>query len=299
METLSKTVSNTADSTLVEDWEIRRDAQKLRLDGILTPYFDARSRGLKQPAADFLFEYYSFRPGRLQQWSPGFGYKVPSAWTPPDKHYRENEGFWALHTEDFPFKRFSSLEWLIELQKGILNRPMAFGCFGLHEWAMVYRSEEVRHGQVPLRMKPSEIAAFVDSQHIVCSHFDAFRFFTEDARPLNKLQPTSEERQNNEQGGCIHVNMDLYKWAYKFYPWISSDSIAEAFLLAYETRKVDMQASPYDLKANGLDPIKIETPEGRAQYVQKQQEIASKARIVREKLLNELESLKNWLQSTQ
>jgi hypothetical protein len=235
----------------------------------------------------------------LQQWSPGFGYKVPSAWTPPDKHYRENDGFWALQPEDFPFKRFSSLEWLIDLQKGILNRPMAFGCFGLHEWAMVYRSEEVRHGQVPLRMKPSEIAAFVDSQQIVCSHFDAFRFFTEEARPLNKLQPTSENRQLNEQGGCIHVNMDLYKWAYKFYPWISTDIIAEAFLLAYETRKVDMQASPYDLKANGLDPIKIETPEGRAQYVQKQHEIATKAQIIREKLLNELEFLKNWLQSTQ
>ena len=52
--------------------------------------------------------------------------------------------------------------------------------------------------------------------------------------------------------------MDLYKWAYKFYPWTPSDLIADAFELAVEIREIDMRASPYDLGVYGFEPITIE-----------------------------------------
>ena len=86
--------------------------------------------------------------------------------------------------------------------------------------------------------------------------------------------------------------MDLYKWAFKFFPYISSALLLATFLLAKEIRIVDMQASPYDLSTFGYKPICIETLEGKAIYVQKQKEFALRAEKLRQELLTKLEELK-------
>ena len=135
-------------------------------------------------------------------------------------------------------------------------------------------------------MPPAELAAFLESQAVVCSHYDAFRFFTPEARPLNRLQPTLATRMELEQCGCLHANMDLYKWAIRFYPWLGSDLVADAFLLAAEIREVDMRASPYDVRALGFEPIAVETPEGQAAYVSLQQELSKKAQPIRSRLMD-------------
>jgi len=154
----------------------------------------------------------------------------------------------------------------------------------MHEWAMVYRADAVRHGQVPLRMTPEALAAFVESVPLVCTHYDAFRFFTPEARPLNRHQPSREAMPALEQPGCLHTNMDLYRWAYKRYPWTPGDLLADTFDLACRIRSVDMRASPYDLRAVGLDPIAIETPEGRSAYRDHQQRFADEAAPLRARL---------------
>ena len=41
----------------------------------------------------------------------------------------------------------------------------------------------------------------VEGHRIGCSHFDAFRFFTPPARPLNTLQPGRDDRPAFEQPG--------------------------------------------------------------------------------------------------
>jgi len=156
---------------------------------------------------------------------------------------------------------------------------------------MVYRAGEVRHNQLPLRMKKEELAEFVESRPLVCTHFDAFRFFTHQARPLNKFELNRETFIENEQPGCIHTNMDLYKWGFKMYPWISSEIIRKAFLLAIEARKIDMQASPYDLRDKGLDPIRIETEKGREIYLNEQRSIYDKSIPVRQQLIEEYRGL--------
>ena len=73
------------------------------------------------------------------------------------------------------------------------SRPAQLGCFGMHEWAMVYRlpQHDVRHASWPLRLGGEGTDEVVESHRIACSHFDAFRFFTDDARPRNTLQPRS------------------------------------------------------------------------------------------------------------
>jgi hypothetical protein len=155
---------------------------------------------------------------------------------------------------------------------------------------MVYgQAEQRRHAAWPLRLGAEGTDAVVRAMPVRCTHYDAFRFFTPGARPLNKLAPTLEARVENEQPGCVHVTMDLFKWAMKAQPWVSAGLAADAFELAHAARSVDMRASPYDFSAIGLKPITIETAEGRVEYEQEQRRLASLAEPVRARLIVELE----------
>ena len=149
---------------------------------------------------------------------------------------------------------------------------------------MVYRAEAVRYESLPLRLSPEGIAATLESLPVRCSHFDAFRFFTPAAVPLNRLQPTREMSPQIEQTGCLHANMDLYKWSFKLSPWCPSELMADAFDLARDIRALDMRASPYDLTAFGYEAVPIETPAGRADYERQQRHFAERARPIRERL---------------
>src|SRR5581483_1197236 len=133
-------------------------------------------------------------------------------------------------------------------------------------------------------------AAVVDATPVRCSHFDAYRFFTPAARPLNRLHPTRETRPDNEQPGCLHANMDLYKWAYKLSPLVPSELVVDCFELARDIRELDMRASPYDLAALGYHPVRVETPEGRAEYAAAQRAFAERAAPLRARLLQSVPS---------
>jgi hypothetical protein len=41
--------------------------------------------------------------------------------------------------------------------------------------------------------------------------------------------------------------MDLFKYAYQLYPFVSSDLLRDCLEIAVTARKVDMRASPYDV----------------------------------------------------
>jgi hypothetical protein len=277
------------------EWMARQRAHARRLGPVIDEHLRRQSRHERHPVYDFLFEYYSFRPSHLRLWSPGAGVVLldgPGVEYPAIPELAEKAGGRWLDPARFSFRRLESLDWIIHLLEQTRARPPRFGCFGLHEWAMVYESDAIRHPAVPLRLAPEAIARFIRGQEIRCSHYDAFRFFTPAARPLNRLQPDRVGQPVLEQRGCLHVNMDLYKWAYKFYPWIPSDLIADAFELAWRAREIDMRASPYDLSAQGFTPIRIETAEGHAEYVNQQIGIAGRAVGVREKLITAYHALR-------
>lgn len=179
------------------------------------------------------------------------------------------------------------IESLHALLTATAGRTASFGCFGLHEWAMVYRQrpEQVRHDAWPLRLGSEGTDRVVESQRVQCGHFDAFRFFTPDARPRNAVQPTRETQVDLEQPGCLHANMDLFKWAYKLDPATPSELVADCFELAVRIRELDMRASPYDLAELGYEPVRIETPEGRAEYVRRQSAFAEDAAPLRARLI--------------
>ncbi len=193
----------------------------------------------------------------------------------------------ALDSSALPAHRREFVAWLRGMLGAMQNRPAFFGCYGLHEWAMVYRQtpEQVRHNAYPLRFAPDALAAVVETAPITCTHFDAFRFFTEPARPLNRLQPTRTDTTQLEQRGCLHANMDLYKWAFKLAPFTPSELVADCFELARDIREVDMRASPYDLRALGFAPIAIETTAGRAEYESHQRAFAARGEPLRARLI--------------
>jgi hypothetical protein len=242
---------------------------------------------LKHPVEDFLFEYYPNRPSLLKRWHPGPGIALKGD---EAEVFLSIPGYTAMRhgitIGPLPEKRRAFARWLGEFLDHTAERAPFFGCHGLHEWAMVYKTSEIRHSAQPLRLAPKEIEAVVNSLPMRCSHYDAFRFFTLEARPLNRLQPTRETSPSLEQPACLHANMDLYKWAFKLAPWCSSELIADTFALARDIRELDMRASPYDLSSHGYTPVRIETSEGRAEYEKCQREFAARATPLRLRLRN-------------
>lgn len=272
------------------EWRARQQRHIERLHPVVSAHLERQSRGEKHPIYDFLFQYYGFRPSWLMRWGPGAAVILEGDSAREFlefEHYVEREGGVGLSPMTLTDKRRNGIKWTLALLETVAERPARFGCFGLHEWAMVYRAPERRHSQTPLRLSDAALAQFVESQTIRCSHFDAFRFFTPAARPLNTLQPTRESIPQNEQRGCLHANMDLYKWAAKLWPWIPSELLADAFLLACEIRELDMRASPYDIRALGYEPVPIETAEGRADYVKQQELFAARAQPIRLQLIEQ------------
>jgi hypothetical protein len=80
--------------------------------------------------------------------------------------------------------------------------------------------------------------------------------------------------------------MDLYKFAFTVSPYSPGELVADAFALARQARGIDMRASPYDLRAFGLTPVRIETRAGREEYVEHQKQLSSRAKPIRERLLS-------------
>ena len=283
-------------------WQAQAAAHHARVERYAAPYLARRSANQKHPVEDFLFTYYTQKPGQLSRWHPGAGVVLtgPAAvgrlgW----KFYREaddgeREAAGAprhgpavvLDRKEFLARRRDAVDFAAIILGRTAARPAQFGCFGLHEWAMVYRQEanQVRHEYLELRLGPAGTDQVVEENRIRCTHFDAYRFYTPQASGLNELRPTRENQRDLEQPGCLHANMDLYKWAYKLSPALPSELVMDCFELSWRIRAMDMQASPYDLAEWGYPPISIETAAGKADYVAAQRGFSVQAAALRERL---------------
>jgi hypothetical protein len=267
------------------EWSSYATDHSARVDALVAGHLDRQKRREAHPVEDFLFTYYSTRPNQLRVWHPGPGVRLLDAASYGDRRgYVIVDGTASLDPTEV-VRRTDSITWIRRLLVSTLDRQPQFGCFGLHEWAMVYRTPDVRHQKWPLRLGAEGTDQVVESHKIACSHFDAFRFFTSPARPLNLLRPTRESQPALEQGGCLHANMDLYKWAAKLMPFTPSSLLLSCFELARDIRTLDMRASPYDLSPLGYVPVQIETPDGKAEYTAAQRAFADRARPLRGQLV--------------
>jgi hypothetical protein len=193
------------------EWRDAEERHHARADALTAEHRARASRGEKHPVEDFLFTYYSYKPAILRRWHPGAGVTLSDAAAGPRAEWRwyvagaesgsltvDAAGFAAEKTELFALCRR-----MLRLQA-----PAQFGCFGLHEWAMVYRAPEKRHA-VPLRLGQAGTDVVVEAHELRCTHIDAFRFFTPDAEPRNRLRPTRATQPELDQPGCLHVGMDI------------------------------------------------------------------------------------------
>jgi hypothetical protein len=279
-----------------EEWEARAASHRARLAPYVEPHLARREAGERHPVHDFLFGYYSQRPAQLLRWHPGYGVALADA-----PEYAGLKGYGGDGvTPAYVAGQRPLVDALLRLLRATAARPAHYGCFGMHEWAMVYRADATggtRHPQ-RLRLGAAGTDAVVESHRIACSHFDAFRFFTPDAVPLNALAPSADDRPDFEQPGCLHGGMDLYKHAFRLSPMICSDLVADAFALAWDIRVLDMRAAPYDLTGVRLDPtgeewtpVRVETAEGKREYAERQRGFAERAAPLRQRLIEECERL--------
>jgi hypothetical protein len=273
------------------DWTTREARHRARADEFLHAH--RSPGGAPHPVWDFLFTYYSLRPRQLRTWHPGFGTALAgnAAHRCLTRAGYGRVGGGVGVTLEFLTAREQTVRFIADLLRATASRPARLNCFGLHEWAMVYRAPTIRHPQVPLRLSPAETDGVVESMPLRCSHFDAFRFFTEPAVQRNAERLTRDGQVRAEQPGCLHASMDCYKWAFKLGPLVESELVMDALTLAADARELDMRASPYDLRDYGFEPIAIETPAGRAEYVRIQQHIAERAAPLRSALLDRCDLL--------
>ncbi len=278
-----------------EYWQARAAAHAARVDAFIEPHLARRGASVKHPVHDFLFTYYAQRPAQLRRWHPGYGAALADA-----PEYDGLKGYLdGAVTSDYVASKTQLVRGLHNLLRATEARPAHTGCFGLHEWAMVYRQspDELRPNDWPLRLGSTGTDEVVDAHQVKCSHFDAFRFFTSPARGLNVLQPASDDRPEFEQPGCLHAGMDLYKHAFRLTPMICSDLVADCFELARDIRVLDMRAAPYDLADLGFEAVAIETPDGKAAYVRAQRAFAERGAPLRRRLIEECERLLDSLPS--
>jgi hypothetical protein len=277
-----------------EEWRRRAAAHAARIDSYVAPHLARRGAAVKHPVFDFLFTYYSYRPAQLRRWHPGSGVVVaPGSELDGLKGYEAADGGGVRVAASFVVSQRPLVASIHELLTATAGRAPHFGCFGLHEWAMVYRlaEDQTRHADWPLRLGPAGTDEVVEGHRIACSHFDAYRFFTAPARPLNALAPGRDDRPAFEQPGCLHAGMDLYKHAFRLSPMVCSDLVADCFELAWDIRTLDMRAAPYDLAGLGFEPVRIETAEGKAAYVEAQRGFSERGAPLRARLVEECERL--------
>ena len=273
-----------------EIWRPRAEAHRTAVDDLIGPYLQARRHGARHPVIDFLFTYYSSRPAHLRRWHPGHGVGLRDA-----REYRSLPGYTVddaivvadpTHLADMR----PALRRTHAILTATAGRPVHLGCFGLHEWAMVYRTDRPRHN-LPLRLGQAGTDTVVESMPLRCTHFDAFRFFTEAARPRNATTLRRDDQIATEQPGCLHASMDLYRACLRAAPHLPSDLLLEAFRLALDARELDMRASPYDLTGLGYSAVPVETASGRAEYTREQSVIAERGTLLRARVLEGYRSL--------
>ena len=272
-----------------DQWRPLEAAHHARVEALTAAHLHRKQGAHRHPVEDFMFTYYMYSPAALRRWHPGVGVLLEGAaerrtW----KLYRYGDRVAGLDLQAFLATRSPTVRFVRQLLSSTQDRRANLGCFGLHEWAMLYRQPPAqrRHLDWPLRLGQAGTDEVVESHQIRCSHFDAFRFFTEPARTLNTLCPTRDSQVAMEQPGCLHATVDLYKWAYKLSPAIASNLTADCFDLAREVRELDMRAAPYDLRPLGYEPVAIETAEGKATYVGAQRDFASRAHVLRRRLVD-------------
>ena len=211
----------------------------------------------------------------------------------------EGEGDSNSSSSKDKMKSAAPFQWYRAILTNTINSEPIFHCHGLHEWAMQYYppgSDPPPSGKyqshMPLRVSREVINEAVERRGISCTHVDALRFFAKAAAPLNhhgsQLERTDQLRL--EQKGCVHAHMDLLKLSIRLQPFVDASLVADTLEISLRARRLDVEASPYDVRSFGFGVVPVELPEGREEYRRRQKELMQAATPIRERLLTAYEA---------
>ena len=283
-----------------ELWRLREQRHHDQVDLLTADHLERRRRGEPHPVVDFVFTYYRTSVATIRRWHPGPGVLLENAhlgerreW----RHYRRataagRDGL-VVDAHSVWQRRGSRIARARDVVAATATRRGATGCFGLHEWAMLYRArhDDVRHSQTPLRLPRERIDEVVRGSRLQCTHFDAFRFFTDAAAPLNRTLLTRDDQLLLEQPACLHAGMDIYAHTAALEAGAPGELLLDCLRATFDAREVDMRSSPYDLSAWGLQPIRVETSTGRSEFVAFQKEWMERTQSLRSRLLAAIDLL--------
>jgi hypothetical protein len=227
---------------LKQNWIETARCEQVRIRSLLSPATIYQDRN--HPIYNFIFIYFFFNQKILFQYSPGMNVEiemesdieqlaslnlVPEL-QPIDPH--SSHYFHISFQQKKITKKF--LQRTLTLLKSVESKLPSFWCFGLHEWAMLYHSSQLPSStpkpssslfqSLPLRVTAQQIESLINPSssstqpsplpRLRCTHFDAIRFFTPSSLPLNAITPTPTRKTVHQfdQPGCVHVNMDLFKY---------------------------------------------------------------------------------------
>lgn len=223
-----------------ETWLQAAKEERNRVNRLLNPN-DYQDRN--HPIYNFIFVYFFFNRKILFQYSPGIHVEIEGVHdsqelmsinlAPELQSVSSQRNFLAISSNEKKIsKKF--LQRTLHLLKSIQSKLPSFWCFGLHEWAMQYNSiqqtstKNSTFQSLPLRVTQQQIESLLnpprhENQYSVprlrCTHYDAIRFFTPSSVPLNAVSPSPTRLTVDQfdQPGCIHVNMDLFKYIHTIF----------------------------------------------------------------------------------
>ena len=249
-------------------WRSLERAHEQRVDALTAEHLTRRAGGRRHPVEDFLFTYYSHRPAQLRRWHPGAGVALAGARRPARAGASTGSTATApsLDVEALLAARGESVRFVRDLLARTASRPAQLGCFGLHEWAMVYRQdpEQVRHADWPLRLGADGHGR---GRRVAPDPLLALRRL-----PLLHAAGPAAQRPHADTRGTRRTwssraactpTWTSTSGRTSSAPAVPSELSLDCFELARDVRELDMRASPYDLRELGYEPVRIETPRGQ------------------------------------
>ena len=194
-------------------------------------------------------------------------------------------------------RRSASARWSSALRtpagrdRGAAARSSAASGCTSGRWSTGSRPTQVRHAGWPLRLGGAGTDEVVESHRIGCSHFDAFRFFTDAGaaaqHPAARAATTG--RRSSSRAACT-PGWTSTSTPSGSRPLVPSELVADCFELARDIRVLDMRASPYDLTALGYAPVRSRRPTGKQEYVAAQRAFAERGAPLRQRLVEECDA---------
>ena len=181
----------------------------------------AAAAAVAHPVEDFLFTYYSYRPAALRRWHPGLGVRLEGEDAAAFARSRGTSSPATAQVDPTCGRSRDQVRWIRRLLAATAGRPMAWAASASTSgrWSTASRRPRCAT-RLPAPTRVSGTDTVVEAHRIACTHYDAFRFFTERRGRGTLCCPPARRSTSTTSRDVCTPTMDCYKWAYKLSPHV-------------------------------------------------------------------------------